>query len=189
MDNQTDQLAHYLAQNLVELRKKRGLGQLELSSHAGIPRSTIANLETGSGNPTLTNLAKLGQALGVSIEELITRPSGRGQLTRAQDLSQKIRSQGEVLITKLLPVPLKGLEFDKVEINPGATLKGTPHLAGTLEWFTVVKGEAKVWLEGEEYHLLAGDVLSFAGDQKHSYSAAGNGKMSGISVVALAQSR
>jgi len=40
-------VAAHLARNLLGLRHSRGLTQNELASASGVPRSTIANLESG----------------------------------------------------------------------------------------------------------------------------------------------
>ena len=62
-----------------------------------MPRSTIANLESGDGNPSLAVLVKVAGALGVPIDELLASarasvrhwqraespaPAGRGITTR-----------------------------------------------------------------------------------------------------------
>src|SRR5690348_17033211 len=66
--------ASHLARNLVSLRHTRGLTQDGLARNAGVPRSTIANLESGEGNPSLSVLVKVAQALGVPIDELLASP-------------------------------------------------------------------------------------------------------------------
>src|SRR3954462_15868205 len=44
--------ASHLARNLVSLRHVRGLTQDGLAKAAAVPRSTVANLESGAGNPS-----------------------------------------------------------------------------------------------------------------------------------------
>src|SRR5216117_3262497 len=60
-------VAAHLARNLLSLRHARGLTQDALAKSAGVPRSTIANLESGGGNPSLTVLVKVAGRLGVRI--------------------------------------------------------------------------------------------------------------------------
>ena len=52
-------LAGYLADNLREYRKRRSLTQAQLAKLCEVPRSTVANIETGGGNPTLAVLIRL----------------------------------------------------------------------------------------------------------------------------------
>ena len=51
----------HLARNLASLRHARALTQDALARAAAVPRSTIANLESGAGNPSLVVLVKVAQ--------------------------------------------------------------------------------------------------------------------------------
>lgn len=66
--------ARHLARNLASLRHTRALAQGALAIAAGVPRSTIATLESGIGNPSLVVLVKVAAALGVPIDELLASP-------------------------------------------------------------------------------------------------------------------
>ena len=69
--------AAHLARNLAGLRHARNLTQEALARGAAVPRSTIANLESGAGNPSLVVLVKVAQALGVPIDELLASPRAK----------------------------------------------------------------------------------------------------------------
>ena len=60
------------------LRHARALTQEALGQAATVPRSTVANLESGAGNPSLVVLVKVAQALGVPIDELLASPRAHG---------------------------------------------------------------------------------------------------------------
>jgi len=60
---------------------------------------------------------------------------------------------------------------------------GTPHLAGTKEYMTVLQGEIKVFLAGESFLVKRGDVFAFPGNQPHSYRNLLRTKSIAISVV------
>lgn len=179
-------LSRNLAQKINELRSKRGLTQAELALQADVPRSTIANLESGTGNPSLVNLAKISKALNISIEMLLTPTKANCKIIKADELKILTRSQGEVTITKLLPDPIHGMEIDKIEINPGFKMRGIPHAAGTREFFHCLHGELRIHVEGEFYDLTKGDVLAFPGETHHAYENLGKTKVLGLSVVAIA---
>jgi transcriptional regulator with XRE-family HTH domain len=53
---------------LTRARLERGLTQAKLAEVAGMQRAAIARLESGDVNPTLSTLARLARALGMSIE-------------------------------------------------------------------------------------------------------------------------
>jgi transcriptional regulator with XRE-family HTH domain len=186
MANDLDDVSVLLSSSLISLRRSRNMTQAELARLAQVPRSTVTHLESGSGNPSLRNLAKVAAALQVSIEELLARPRASCKLVRAESLSKQKRSQGAATIYKLLPDPIPGMEMDRMEIVPGGRMGGVPHVAGTKEYLTVVQGEITVHVAGERYRVRNGDVLAFPGDQAHAYHNTGSSTAVGFSVVALA---
>lgn len=60
-----------MVNKLREIRKARGMTQIQLANHTGINRVTIARYETDKIWPTLRNAEKLADALGVTLNELI----------------------------------------------------------------------------------------------------------------------
>lgn len=174
-----------LGANLEYLRKARGLTQDQLAHIAGIPRTTLSHIESGAGNPSLKTLSKLAMALGVHYEELLSAPKPSCHLIRRQDLRQQTRSQGKATKVELLPKPVPGLQFERIELQGHALLVGTPHSKGTREFFTCTKGQVMVRVEGDEYVLDEGDVLAFPGDRKHAYINQQDVPSEGISIVVL----
>src|SRR6185369_13471771 len=104
-----DGTAAHLGRNIQTLREARGRTQQQIAQVAGIPRATWANLESGVANPTLTVLIKVAQALQVRLEELIEPPRRTGRLFRAAELPR--RKKGSVVVRKLLPESIPGLEI------------------------------------------------------------------------------
>ncbi len=60
-----------LGQNLRRIRTKKAISQTRIAKELGIDRAFISNIENGKTNPTLSTIAKLAKAVGVSIDELI----------------------------------------------------------------------------------------------------------------------
>jgi XRE family transcriptional regulator, regulator of sulfur utilization len=178
-----DKIPRYLADNLAALRLKKGMSQLELAKQAEIPRSTLTNIESGSGNPSLQNLVKISAALQVGIEELLSRPRNECELITAQDVPVESRSQGRVRVYKLVPDKIKGLDVDRMEMQSGVTMVGHPHLPGAKEYFSVLQGEVTVAVAGERFAVKKGEVLAFPGDQPHSYRNSGSSLAIGISMI------
>jgi transcriptional regulator with XRE-family HTH domain len=56
-----------------ELRKERGLSQVELAAKVGIDRSYMGFLERGERNPSLEVIAKIAEALNVAPDELLKK--------------------------------------------------------------------------------------------------------------------
>lgn len=185
MDKDFELLSHNLAHNLLELRQRRSLTQEALAKLVGLPRSTIANLESGLGNPSLTNLARLSAALHIPIDKLLTNQEVVCRFIPAQEIPVQMRGQGAVMIYKLLPDNLPNMEIDRIEIQPDAQMKGTPHSSGTKEYFHCIQGEMTVNVLGNSYVVKKGDVLAFPGEAGHSYVNKGRSLAIGMSIVVL----
>ena len=64
---------HQLGPSVQQLRKERGLSQLELARASKLHRSYICGVEIGRRNPRLLNVAQLAAALGVPVAALFDR--------------------------------------------------------------------------------------------------------------------
>ncbi|RKH04702.1 helix-turn-helix domain-containing protein [Corallococcus carmarthensis] len=175
-----------LARNLRTLRETRGATQVQLAKLASVPRATWAHLESGAANPTLSVLHRVAGALQVSLEELLARPKASARHYRRDSLP--VRQRGAAFLRKLLPDPLPGMEFDRLELPPRARITGVPHTPGTREYLACESGTLALVASGERFVLEAGDVVVFRGDQKHSYENPGARTAVGYSVVLLAPS-
>lgn len=176
--------AAHLGRNIQALREARGQTQQQIAKVAGVPRATWANLESGDANPTLAVLVRAAQALSVRLEELIEPPRRLGRLYRAGTLPS--RTRGPVVVRKLLPETIPGLEIERMELPPGSAMAGVPHTAGTREYLTCERGRIELTAGGEAFALEPGDVVVFRGDQRHGYRNPGPGPAVAYSVVAFA---
>lgn len=171
----------------VESRRKSAattaIHKCQLAKQADIPRSTLTNIESGSGNPSLVNLVKISDALGVGIEELLSRHRNDCVLISSENVPMQNRGNSQVQLYKLLPERIKSIEIDRLEMSIGAVMGGHPHLSGTKEYLTVIQGEVTVHVAGDTYIVKKGDVLAFPGNQPHSYRNSGRTAAIAISVV------
>lgn len=175
-------LSQHLAANLIQLRRAKAWSQQRLAERSGVARSSIAHMESGDGNPALGNLAAVSTALRVSIEELLSTP--RAACTHVPAPALRRRQQGAgVTVVELLPERVRGLEIVRLELQPKATMLGSPHLRGSHEYLHVLSGTMAVAVSGDRHQLSAGDVLAFPGDVGHSYANRGSGLATAVSVV------
>jgi XRE family transcriptional regulator, regulator of sulfur utilization len=180
-----DKAAQHLARNITDLRKRKGLSQQKLALLSRTTRASIALLESGKSNPTLDILMKISQGLQVTIEEILSSPRAECQLVRSAEVPTDRRSKNGVQLRKLLPERIPATEMDELNLEPDTVLTGSPHIEGTREFFTCLKGEVLIGVLGEKFVLKKGDVLAFPGDKPHSYKNIGTGPAQGISVVLL----
>ena len=186
-DPHAGQTSVHLARNLASLRHVRALTQEALAKAAKLPRSTIANLESGEGNPSLVVLVKVAQALGVPIDELLASPRALVRHWPAAELASRAKGRG-VTIRELVPEPVPDEMMEVMDFAPGALMGGTPHLPGTREFFTCLDGRVNLIVAGVRHALAEGDVLAFPGNLPHSYqNADALAPARGVSVVVFAK--
>ncbi len=162
-----ERAASHLAHNIRELREQRRLSQQQLAELSGVPRPTIANLETGGSNPTLAVLVKLAEALYVSVEELIVKARPSARLYPAGSLPSRVR--GRARVQELLPEPVRGLEVERLELPSGARLALRAAPVGSREYLSCEAGELTLVTGESRFELKGGDVASFRGDLERSY--------------------
>jgi transcriptional regulator with XRE-family HTH domain len=183
-----ERVAAHLARNLVDLRHARGQTQDGLARTSGVPRSTVANLESGEGNPSLAVLVKVAGALGVPIDELLASPRARVRTWKGSEVPVRALGRG-VSLRPLVPEPVPEEMLTLMDFEARGSMRGTPHLPGTREFFTCLDGSVTIFVAGARYDLAPGDVLGFPGNVPHSYQNDGGGPARGVSIVILAKAR
>lgn len=180
----SDPAPQNLGNNVRQLREARGLSQAQISKIAGVPRPTWTNLESGGANPTLSVLVKVANALHVRLEELLGPPRAVAKHFPAATLPTRTRNK--IVVRKLLPESIAGLDIERMELPAGSRMTGTPHTAGTREYLTCESGELELSVAGTIWRLAPGDVVVFRGDQRHGYHNPGRKKAIAYSVIAFA---
>src|SRR5258706_4097051 len=163
-----DRVAAHLARSLTSLRHARGLTQEALARSAGLPRSTIANLESGGGNPSLAVLVKVATKLGVPIDELLASPRAKVRKWLAADLPSRSQGRG-VSLRPLVPEPVPEEMLERMHFAPVAVIAGTPHLPCTREFFSCLEGAVAIFVAGDRYDPPPGASLAFSRDRPHSH--------------------
>lgn len=183
MKTEDDSIADRLARNIRALREARGITQLQAARAANMPRATWGHLESGSANPTLAVLRRVSQALQVSIEELVAPPREATKKFTADELPT--RGNALARVRTIVPEPVGGLQFERIELAANARFTGVPHRAGTREYLACERGIINVFVGGERWSVSAGEVLCFRGDQRHSYVNDQSETAVGFSVVVI----
>src|SRR5258708_5045440 len=65
-------IGELLGERVRELRKKRGLTQIQLSERCGVPQSRISAIEKGSHVPNVETVIRLARALGCKVTTLMS---------------------------------------------------------------------------------------------------------------------
>lgn len=160
-----------LAAIAVALRRERdrsGLTLSELAKRARIAKSTLSQLESGSGNPSVETLWALAVALGVPLSRLVEPPQSRVRVIRAGEGPAILSEHAHYTATLLASSP-PGARRDiyQLDLEPGATKESEPHMPGTVEHMVVSVGRALAGPLDEPVEIGPGDYLVYPGDAPH----------------------
>jgi transcriptional regulator with XRE-family HTH domain len=153
-------------------RDRAGLSLTELAKRAGLAKSTLSQLESGSGNPSLETLWALGVALEVPVSRLIDPPRPVVRLIRAGEGPVARSGQAGYAATLLASCP-PGARRDlyRIEADPGEAKVSEPHMPGTAEHLVISVGRALAGPSDEPVELGPGDYLSYPGDVPHLFES------------------
>ncbi|GAA4970733.1 helix-turn-helix domain-containing protein [Actinoplanes utahensis] len=153
-------------------RDRAGISQTELARRAGLAKSTLSQLEAGTGNPSIETLWALGVALGVPFSRLIEPPPTPVRVIRAGS-APRVRADNAEFYGTLLAAgaPHSRRDLYLLELEPGSRRDAEPHIPRSVEHIVVCGGRIRVGPVDELVELEPGDYVTFPGDVPHSYEA------------------
>jgi transcriptional regulator with XRE-family HTH domain len=153
-------------------RDRVGISLTELARRAGIAKSTLSQLESGVGNPSVETLWALGVALGVPFSRLVEPPATSIQVIRAGE-GPRIRAEHADFTGTLLAAGSAHARRDVylIELEPGAIRTAEAHTPRSVEHIVVAAGRLRVGPESDLVELGPGDYAAFPGDAPHRYEA------------------
>lgn len=180
-----DSTASHLARNIKRLRERRSLTQQELAETSGVPRPTIANLESGSANPTLAVVLRVAETLGTTVEELVSDAGSRAIVHAVKTLPEKRRA-GSTL-RRLIPEGFRPVEFERLEVAPGSRLAVRAEPLGAREYLACESGDLDLVLGEDVFRVATGDVAALTADQPRDYENRGRRAAVAYRILVTAQ--
>ena len=161
-----------IAKSLVRERARTGLSLAEIARRAGIAKSTLSQLESGNGNPSLETLWALCVALGIPFARLLEPQPNKTQGIRLGEGTKVIAELAHYQATLLAACP-PGARRDiyLLTTQPGADRLSEPHPPGSVEHIIVTQGRALVGLTSAPEELNAGDYICYPADEPHLFKA------------------
>ena len=161
-----------IAASIRRERDRTGMSLSELARRAGIAKSTLSQLESGTGNPSLETLWALGVALGVPFSRLVD-PSRPGVRVIRAGEGLSVYAERASYAATLLATCAAGARQDiyRVLAQPDEPRISDPHMAGTVEHVVLSTGRALVGPAGEPPEIAAGDYVTYPGDVPHVFRA------------------
>lgn len=153
-------------------RERVGVSLAELARRAGIAKSTLSQLEAGTGNPSIETLWSLGVALGVPFSRLVEPPAPSVRVIRAGEGPRLSADRADFVATLLAAgSPHTRRDLYVMELEPGQPREAEAHLPGSVEHVVVAAGRLLAGPSGQAVELRPGDYVSFPGDAPHRYEA------------------
>lgn len=161
-----------IAASLTRERTRAGLSLAELARRAHVAKSTVSQLESGTGNPSVETLWALASALGVPFSRLVDPPRGRVQLIRAGEGPTVPAANANYVATLLASCPPHARrDVYLIGAEPGPGRESEPHAAGVVEHVVMSVGRALVGPQHEPIEIGPGDYLCYPGDEPHVFRA------------------
>lgn len=153
-------------------RRRAGLSLGEVARKAGIAKSTLSQLESGAGNPSVETLWALSTALDVPFAHLVQPPRSPVRLIRAGAGPAVASDRADYIATLLAASPPNARrDIFLITAQPGPARDSDPHMAGVVEHVVLGTGRALVGPAAEPVELSPGDYLSYPGDVAHVFRA------------------
>jgi transcriptional regulator with XRE-family HTH domain len=161
-----------IASSLRRERGRAGLSLTEVARRAGIAKSTLSQLESGTGNPSVETLWALCVALGVPFSQLVDPPRPQVQVIRADEgpaISSERADYRATLVASCPPNARR--DIYRIAAEPGPGRESDPHMPGVVEHVVLSAGRALVGPTAEPVELTPGDYIAYPGDAPHIFQA------------------
>ncbi len=151
-----------------DLRTKKGQTLQALAEFTGLSASMLSLVERGKASPSIGSLIVVASALDVHMSDLFAadHDGSRDPVSRASEQPIFETSQG-VLRRVLREDRVRGVE---IAVNEYAPQTGNSpvsvHHAG-FEYGVVLEGELTIELDGTEFILRPGDLISYESERSH----------------------
>lgn len=159
-----------LGRNVRRLRQARQLSLGALAQQTGLAKQTLANLESGRGNPTVQTLLAVASALSVGVNWLVTEWDGPVLVRRADEAEWADVGSGRRRVLDQL-YGTGSVDTALLDLRATRTVADAMP-AGTLHHVYVVSGHVLAGPAEDVHDLGPGDFIRFAGDVPHVLRAA-----------------
>lgn len=161
-----------IAATLNAERQRSGLSIAEVARRAKIAKSTLSQLESGVGNPSIETLWSICIVLNIPVSRLLESPKEEIKIIRYGEgvsVSSENMDYQATLLSSCPPNVSRDIYW--IEVKPGQPHYSEPHHTGVTEHVIIVKGRAKLGLVSESYELNEGDYITYPGDRQHVFEA------------------
>ena len=159
-----------IGEKISEYRRKNGLTLRDFAKQTNLSTALLSQLERSIGNPTLSILSTLAEAMGISVSELVEQKVENAEMIlRKEQRKTIVMYQGQTMYDvlacdtchanlELLLMTLEGKSW---------TSNGYTQHTQEEEVAYVLQGEVTIDLEGEVFVLGEEDTIRILPGRKH----------------------
>ncbi|WP_227935445.1 helix-turn-helix domain-containing protein [Alkalihalobacillus deserti] len=167
--NEAEKLAKQVGEMLRRIRRERGMSLQELATITDVSKLTLGKIERGEANPSLSVIWKIANGLRLPISALLNE--NQEVIVSRKNKGKKVLSTNEACALEPIfdATNYGSLEIHRAFLKPNSEYSPGAHQFGVIEYVTVMKGELKIKIEDDYYHLDEYDSIKFNGDREHAY--------------------
>ena len=157
--------------NKIRALRQRLKRTLDVTAAAArISKPFLSQIERGLATPSLTSLAGIASALGVTVQYVVDTPSEERSVSRGDQLKFFGFADSANLFARLTNLTEgRQLEAILVKMPPGQKRSEVNTHAGE-EFLYVISGKVSLTLEGKTFLLQAGDSAHYESTTPHSWA-------------------
>jgi len=151
-------------------RINKKISLAELSDRSGVSKGMLSQVENGTVNPTIATAWKIANALGFTLHELFgeEKKTKEFDIIRREEAYMFEEESGQCKIYVLSPPQMaEVLELYWIELKKDASLDSDPHISGTFEFATVIKGSVEITSGSTTKKAGQGDTARYRADIDH----------------------
>lgn len=187
---ETDALSEKLGKTILRLRTADKMSLGDLSESSGVAKSMISQIEKNETNPSLATLSRLSQALGTSVEAIVSQGNNGSALVQKTSIQDTPLLTSEDGLCELRIIgsinTIQWVQWYDFRAQPGGVLESSPHPDGSVENLTLLSGEVQVEVEDESWTAKTGETLRYRADRPHKITNTGKTPVHATMVNVLA---
>lgn len=174
-----------IADAVRRLRLQNRFTQVELAHRAGIPRASLALMESPRGNPSMMSVIQVAEALGVPVGDLLAfSAENPATLVNRDVMATLSMDEGRFTATLLSPPSSPRVQIFSVVLRPGCEALARAQPQGSQEYFyCVAGGDVVLGIQEVPVTVHAGELAHFPGHVAHSYGNPGKENVHAFVVV------
>jgi transcriptional regulator with XRE-family HTH domain len=158
-----------VGQQIRNLRKQRGLSLRALAKLCGMSANAISLIERNENSPNVSSLHQMAVALDVPITDFFYDEREPTTLFVKREQGVRYRNNEVELESLGMGLPNQQLEPFRLVIGPGSGTGDDSISHPGHEFVYCLEGEIDYHVDGEQYHLEAGDSLLLEASNPHRW--------------------